>query len=260
MRNDVDMQRFRLDGRVAVVTGAGSGLGRRFAGVLARAGADVALCARRADRLAETARLLDGTGRRVVCITMDVGDVGSVSAAFDQVVGTLGMPAILVNNAGVNRPTFASEITDDDWNAVLDTNLRGAFFTARAFAARLRSARRPGSIINVASILGLRAQKSVAAYMASKAGLLHLTRALALEWARDGIRVNALVPGYFRTDITTAFLDSTEGRQLVGHIPLRRPGEMDELDGPLLLLAGDAGSFMTGSLLVVDGGHLNSSL
>lgn len=251
---------FDLHGRVAVVTGGGTGLGRAFATTLAQAGADVALCARRRDRLEETAELLARDGRRVACVTMDVTDEDSIAAAFDEVNSRLGMPDILINNAGINRPMPATQLTAADWDAVVDTNLKGAFLTARAFAMLPGRGEKGGAIVNVASILGLRAQKAVAAYMASKAGLIHLTHALALEWARKNIRVNALLPGYFRTDITSDFLDTEEGRRLVANIPQRRPGELHELAGPLLLLASDAGSFMTGAVLVADGGHLLSSL
>jgi NAD(P)-dependent dehydrogenase (short-subunit alcohol dehydrogenase family) len=251
---------FDLHGRVALVTGGGSGLGRAFAMGLAQAGADVALCARRRDKLAETAQLLADTGRKVACVAMDVTDGDSIDAALADVTRELGMLDILVNNAGINRPMFATQLTEADWDAIVDTNLKGAFMVARAFARQREQTDRGGSIINVASILGIRGQKTVAAYMASKAGLIHLTRALALEWARMNIRVNALVPGYFRTDITAGFLDTAEGRKLVAGIPMRRPGNLSELIGPLLLLASDAGSFMTGSVLVADGGHLVSSL
>lgn len=251
---------FDLHGQVALVTGGGSGLGRAFAATLAQAGADIALCARRRDKLAETAQLLAGTGRRVICVAMDVTDEASIKAALDEVSAQLGLPDILVNNAGINRPMFATQLTAADWDAVVDTNLKGAFMTARAFALQPGRAEKGGAIVNVASILGLRAQKAVAAYMASKAGLIHLTHALALEWARMNIRVNALLPGYFRTDITADFLDTEEGRRIVANIPLRRPGNLEELSGPLLLLASRAGSFMTGTVVVADGGHLLSSL
>ena len=251
---------FDLHGRIAMVTGGGTGLGRAFATALAQAGADVALCARRRDPLAATASELAGTGRRVACVAMDVTDEASVTTAFAEVSAQLGTPDILVNNAGINRPMFATQLTAADWDAVVDTNLKGAFLVARTFAMQPGRAGQGGAIVNVASILGLRAQKSVAAYMASKAGLIHLTRALALEWARMDIRVNALLPGYFRTDILGDFLDTEEGWKVVANIPMRRPGRLEELAGPLLLLVSDAGSFMTGSVLVVDGGHVLSSL
>lgn len=251
---------FDLGGKLAVVTGAGSGLGRRFAEVLARAGAAVVLCGRRREPLEETRRSIRDGGGMATVLTMDVTDEKSVRNTFEQIVTDTGIPDILVNNAGVNRPMFATELSADDWDSVLDTNLKGCFLVAREFARRLIDAGRQGNVVNVASILGFRAQKAVSAYMASKAGLLHLNRALALEWAKYGIRVNALVPGYFRTEITDEFLDSPPGHKLVGNVPLQRPGELGELDAPFLLLASQAGSYMTGSAVVVDGGHLTSSL
>src|SRR5690606_24164055 len=189
---------FDLGGKLAVVTGAGSGLGRRFAEVLARAGAAVVLCGRRREPLEETRRSIRDGGGMATVLTMDVTDEKSVRNTFEQIVTDTGIPDILVNNAGVDRPMFATELSADDWDSVLDTNLKGCFLVAREFARRLIDAGRQGNVVNVASILGFRAQKAVSAYMASKAGLLHLNRALALEWAKYGIRVNALVPGYFR--------------------------------------------------------------
>lgn len=251
---------FGLPGRVAIVTGGGTGLGRAFATALAQAGADVVLCGRRRGPLEDTAGELAAMGRRVACVAMDVTDEASIGAAFAEATGQLGLPDILVNNAGINRPMFATQLSSADWDAVVDTNLKGAFLVAKAFAMQPGRADKGGSIINVASILGLRAQKAVPAYMASKAGLIHLTRSLALEWARLNIRVNALLPGYFKTDILGDFLDTEEGRRVVANIAMHRPGKPEELAGPLLLLASDAGSFMTGSILVADGGHLLSSL
>ena len=249
-----------LDGRLAVVTGAGSGLGRHFAAVLARAGAGVVLCGRRAQPLEDTRTMIQEAGGTTFVATMDVTREEDVRRAFNEIAAEAGVPDVLVNNAGVNKPTFATALAPADWDAVLDTNLKGCFLVAREFARRLIDAGKEGSVINVASILGLRAQKSVSAYMASKAGLLHLGRALALEWARYGIRVNALVPGYFRTEITDRFLDSGPGKKLLANVPQQRAGELAELDGPLLLLASDASRYMTGSTVVVDGGHLTSSL
>ena len=251
---------FDLSGRTALVTGAGSGLGRQFARVLARAGATLALCARRAEKLEETAAIIAGDGGEALCVTLDVTDPDSVRDAVDTVVSRSELPRILINNAGTNRPKFATDTTVDDWNSVLNTNLRGCFLMAKEIGSRLIEANFTGSIVNIASVLAFRTQKSVSAYMAAKGGLLQLSSSLALEWARYGIRVNTLVPGYFNTEITEEFLQSGPGRKIVANIPFGRVGELEELNGPILLLASDAGSFMTGSALVADGGHLISSL
>lgn len=256
---DVDKS-FDLQDRLALVTGGGSGLGRQFAEVLSAAGAALALCGRRLEPLEETAAIIRERGGRAECVTMDVADEAQLGEAFERVCETCGTPDILINNAGVNRPKFATELSVDDWNTVLDINLRGSFLLARCFAARLIQEKRAGSIVNIASVIGLRTQKATSAYMAAKAGLIHLTRGLALEWANYGIRVNALAPGYFRTDITADFLDTPPGQKIVSNTPLKRGGNLDELNGPLLLLASDAGSFMTGSVLVVDGGLTVGSL
>jgi NAD(P)-dependent dehydrogenase (short-subunit alcohol dehydrogenase family) len=259
MAFDIDKP-FGLEDRVALVTGGGSGLGRQFATVLAGAGARVALCGRREQPLEETAAMIESNGGSAVWATMDVTDEDSIAQAFDRVCEQAGVPDILINNAGVNRPQFATELSAADWDLVMDTNLRGCFLLARAFARRLIETEKGGSIVNVASVIGLRTQKATSAYIAAKAGLIHLTRGLALEWANYGIRVNALAPGYFRTDITDRFLDSPPGQKIVANTPMKRGGDVDELSAPLLLLASDAGSFMTGSVLVVDGGLTVSSL
>jgi len=255
---------FDLSGRIAVVTGAGSGLGRQFALVLSEAGAKVILTGRRLEPLQETAAEIETIGGKAqsqpLCISMDVTSADSVRETFVRINEQAGVPDLLVNNAGVNRPLFATQLSEADWDAVVDTDLKGCFLVAQTFAKGLIQAGKGGSVINIASIVGLRPQKAISAYMASKAGLIHLTRGLALEWASYGIRVNALAPGYFRTDITSQFLDTPPGQQLVSHIPLKRAGNLDELSGPLMLLASDAGSFITGSVLVVDGGHVVGSL
>jgi NAD(P)-dependent dehydrogenase (short-subunit alcohol dehydrogenase family) len=248
---------FSLDGRTALVTGASSGLGRYFAGVLHEAGARVVLAARRRDRIeAEAARL----GERAHAVAMDVADEASVLAAFDRVADLAGACDVLVNNAGIAAPRPALEITATEWDAVLDVNLRGAFLVAREAARRLVAAGRPGSIVNIASILGERVIGGVASYTASKAGLLHLTRSLALELARHRIRVNALAPGYIATEINAGFFDTEAGKAMIRRIPQRRLGEPADLAGPLLLLASDAGAHMTGATVTVDGGHAISSL
>lgn len=254
------MPRFDLQGRIALVTGASSGLGLHFAGALAAAGASVAVAARRTDRLQQTVEAIEAAGGRALAVPADVTELASVRACFAAVEARWGTVDLVVNNAGaaVARPLL--EQTEDDWDAVVDTNLKGAWFVAQEGARRMVAAGRPGAIVNIASITGERVAGGVAPYCASKAGLIHLTRAMALELARHGIRVNALAPGYIETELNRDFLASTAGERLQARIPQRRFGRPEELVGPLLLLASDAGAFMTGSVLAVDGGHLASTL
>lgn len=246
-----------LSGRTALVTGASSGLGAHFARVLHESGATVVLAARRIDRLDAAVAALE---ERAHAIAMDVGDEASILAAFERIEATVGICDIIVNNAGISGGAFALKMSTQEWDRVVDTNLRAPFVVAREGAKRLAAAKKTGSIINIASVLGLRGSPQVAAYMASKAGLIHLTHALAIEFARYGIRVNAIAPGYFKTEISSEFLESDHGRALVARIPQRAIGEMEHLSGPLLLLASDAGAYMTGSVVVVDGGLSINSL
>lgn len=246
-----------LSGRTALVTGASSGLGAHFARVLHAAGATVVLAARRIDRLDAA---VAACRERAHAIAMDVADEDSILAAFERIEASVGICDIIVNNAGISGGAFALKMSTQEWDRVVDVNLRAPFVVAREGAKRLAAARKSGSIINIASVLGLRGSPQVAAYMASKAGLIHLTHALAIEFARYGIRVNAIAPGYFKTDISSEFLESDHGRALVARIPQRAIGEMEQLSGPLLLLAGDAGAYMTGSVIVVDGGLSINSL
>ncbi len=251
---------FQLDGRTALVTGASSGLGRHFARLLAQAGATVVLAARRTDRLAEAVAQIGADGGSAQALAMDVCDAASVSAAFDTLAERGLCADVVINNAGiaVSRPLLAQ--TEDDWDQVVDTNLKGAWRVAQEAARRMVAANRGGSIVNVASITGERVAGGVAPYCASKAGLIQLTKAMALELARVGIRVNALAPGYVSTELNQDFLASSAGERLRARIPQQRFGQVSDLDGPLLLLASPAGAYMTGSVLAVDGGHLVSSL
>lgn len=249
----------RLDGKVALVTGASGGLGRHFAGVLAAAGATVVLTARRAEKLREAVAEIGSA--RAHAVPMDVTDPASIAAGFDAAEAAIGRSVdVLVNNAGLAVTAPALDVTPEDWATVIDTNLTGAFHVAREAAARMKAAGGGGSIVNIASILGLRPAGAVASYAASKAGLIHLTKALALELARENVRVNALAPGYIATDINADFFATDAGQKLIKRIPQRRLGQMSDLDAPLLLLCSDAGAYMTGSVLAVDGGHLVSSL
>jgi len=245
-----------LSGRTALVTGASSGLGAHFARVLARAGAHVLLAARRATALDAVVMGIRAAGGSASSISLDVTDVDSVKA----LEGALTDCTIVVNNAGVVRSGAALEQTEADWDAVIDTNLKGMFLVAQAAARAMRAAERGGSIINIASILGFRQAGGVLPYAVSKAGVIQMTKTLALELARFGIRVNAIAPGYLDTELNKEFLRSDAGKALMSRIPQRRLGRLEELDGPLLLLASAASSYMTGSVIVVDGGHLVGTL
>ncbi|WP_372395656.1 glucose 1-dehydrogenase [Azospirillum sp. HJ39] len=249
-----------LKGRTALVTGASSGLGRHFAGVLAQAGARVALAARRTDALAETRAAIEAVGGSATIVAMDVTDPDSVAAAVGEAWQALGRIDILVNNAGVTATRPFLDMGEEEWEGVIDTNLTGCARVARAVARRMREDGQGGAIVNIASILGMRVAGHVSSYIAAKAGLLHLTKAMALELARHDIRVNALCPGYVETELNADFFASDAGKALVKRIPQRRLGRLQDLDMPLLLLASDAGAYMTGSVLAVDGGHLVSSL
>jgi NAD(P)-dependent dehydrogenase (short-subunit alcohol dehydrogenase family) len=245
-------QLFSLQGRVALVTGASSGLGQHFAHVLHAAGATVVLAARRIDRIeAEAARL----GERARAIALDVSDEASILATFETLGASGVVCDVVVNNAGISGSSMLLQMETAEWDDVVKVNLRGPFLVAREAARRLVAAKRPGSIVNIASILGLRVSPAVAPYMASKAGLIHLTRSMAFEFARYGIRVNALCPGYFSTEINADFLQTDYAQASLKRVPQRRVGDLRDLTGPLLLLASDAGAFMTGEALVVDGGQ-----
>ncbi|MET4807372.1 SDR family NAD(P)-dependent oxidoreductase [Limibacillus sp. MBR-115] len=246
---------WNLQGRVALVTGASRGLGTYFAEALAKAGAKVVLGARDVERLSNLAERIEAEGGRALPVGMDVADPESVKRAIELAQTELGPLRIVINNAGVVADGSALNASLDDWDRVINTNLRGAWLTAQASAQAMRDHGEGGSIVNIASILGLQGSQQVASYCASKGGLINLTRALAAEWARYGIRVNALAPGYIKTDINQDFLDSKAGEHLRKAIPQRRFGRFQDLEGPLFLLASDAGAYMTGAVLVVDGGH-----
>ena len=254
------MDRFRLDDKLALVTGAGSGLGRQFALTLAEAGASVVLAARRREKLEETAGLVSDAGGSAICVDLDVTDAESVQACFAEIQDAAGVPDIVVNNAGIARQAYLTEITEQDWDAVLDTNLKGVFLVAQTAARGMLGAGKGGSIINIASILGFRVSKALASYIAAKAGVAHLTKAMALEFSRYGIRVNALAPGYFITEMNQDQFEQGAEELVKQRVPMQRVGDLPEIGGPLLLLASDAGSYMTGSIVTVDGGHVNNSL
>lgn len=247
---------FSLKDQVALVTGASSGLGLHFAGVLARAGAKVVVAARRVDRLKTLAAQIEAAGGVAVPVALDVTDPASVKAAFDAAEAAVGPVTVLVNNAGVTDPAFITRMSEKQWRGVLEVNLDGVFRVGQEGARRMVANGGGGSIVNIASIVGLGAIKTLGAYAASKAGVIALTRTMALELARDKIRVNAIAPGYIATELNDDFWDTDAGKRMIAHVPMRRLGRLEELDGPLLLLASEAGSFMTGTVVTVDGGHL----
>jgi NAD(P)-dependent dehydrogenase (short-subunit alcohol dehydrogenase family) len=249
-----------LTGKTAFVTGASSGLGRHFAGLLARSHATIVVAARRMDALRSLAQEIAAEGGRAFPIVLDVLDGKSVAGAIASAARELGAIDILVNNSGVASNGGLLEQTEQQWDSALDTNLKGAFLIATEVARHMRALHRGGSIINIASILGLRQASQVAPYAVSKAGLVQLTKTMALEWARFAIRVNALAPGYIETDLNRELWTTEAGRALVKRIPQRRLGQPADLDGALLLLASEASRYMTGSVIAVDGGHLVSTL
>jgi NAD(P)-dependent dehydrogenase (short-subunit alcohol dehydrogenase family) len=245
---------FALADRAAIVTGASGGLGRHFALTLARAGAKVAVMARRLDRLDELAAEIEAFDGRAVPIELDLREPDSVARAVTAAEEELGPISVLVNNAGTVASAPALDYAVEDWDAVLATNLRGAWLVAQETARHMVRMGHGGSIVNVASILGRVVTRGVVAYCASKAGLIQLTKALALELARDGIRVNAIAPGYYETEMTRAWLASEAGQAMAKTIPQRRLGRPEDLDGALLLLASDASRYITGTVMTVDGG------
>jgi NAD(P)-dependent dehydrogenase (short-subunit alcohol dehydrogenase family) len=254
------LDRFRLDGRIALVTGASSGLGAHFAKVLASVGAQVLAAARRADKLKDLIAEIGAAGGRADALALDVTDAASVRACFDEAARVAGVPDVVVNNAGVTITKPLLQHTEEDWDSVVGTNLKGGWVVATEAARRMVAAGKGGAIVNVASILGERVAGGVAPYAISKAGVVQATKALALELARYGIRANALMPGYIVTDLNREFLASEAGEKLRARIPSRRFGELTDLDGPLLLLASDAGRHLSGACLAVDGAHLVNTL
>ncbi|WP_421709654.1 SDR family NAD(P)-dependent oxidoreductase [Algihabitans sp.] len=249
------MNLFDLTGKNALVTGASSGLGRHFAQVLTAAGARVAIAARRTERLEELQTEIESYGGRALPVELDVRDAVSVRAAVGCAETELGPIHLLINNAGVADSKPLLELAEEDWDRVVDTNLKGAWLVAQETARHMVRLDHGGTIVNVASILGLSGSGQVASYCAAKAGLINLTRAMAAELARHDIRVNALAPGYVVTDINRDFLQSPAGESLLRRIPQRRFAEPSDLDGPLLLLASEASRYMTGAVVTVDGGQ-----
>jgi 3-oxoacyl-[acyl-carrier protein] reductase len=248
---------FSLKDRVALVTGASSGLGAQFARALADNGARVALVARRAERLQAVKDRIEAGGGTALTIEADVTDRDAMLRAFDAAERAFGTVTILVNNAGVaQKPVRATDVTYEEWRRVLSTDLDAVFCWAQEAARRMLAAGRQGSIVNIASVLGFNAAKGVAAYATAKAAVVQVTKALALELAFKGVRVNAIAPGWFVTEINDTYLNSEAGQALRRDIPMGRFGETGDLDGALLLLTSDAGRYITGTTVVVDGGQV----
>jgi len=246
---------FDLGGKVALITGASSGLGLRFAEVLAENGAAVVLVARRADRLAALQAKIEQAGGRALAVEADVRDRGAMQAAYAAAERAFGVVTVLVNNAGVAHAGRAVDMPEEEWRRVLATNLDAVFYWSQEAARRMLAAGKGGAIVNIASVLGLGVDKGVVAYATAKAGVIQMTKALALELAFKGIRVNAIAPGWIVTELNRDYLESERGKALTREIPVGRFGQERDLDGPLLLLASDAGRFMTGATIVADGGQ-----
>ena len=248
---------FDLKGRVALVTGASSGLGIQFARALADNGAAVALVARRADRLKALKDEIEGKGGKAIAIEADVTDRAAMQRAFDAAERVFGIVTILVNNAGVaQQPVRATDVTPEEWRRVLDVDLDAVFYWAQEGARRMVAAKKEGAIVNIASVLGFGVSKGVAAYAVAKAAVVQTTKALALELAFKGVRVNAIAPGWFVTEINDSYLNSEAGIAMKRDIPMGRFGDAGDLDGALLLLVSNAGRYMTGATVVVDGGQV----
>ena len=250
-----------LRGRSVFITGASSGIGAHLARLCARLGAKVAIAARRVDALRELESELRALGAAdALALALDVADADSVEGVMRAARLQFGALDVVVNNAGIAPDGAAIDTPIARFDQVLDVNLRGAYAVATAAARVWREDRRGGSLINIASILGLRQASGVSPYAISKAGVVQMTKVLALEWARHGVRVNALAPGYIDTPMTSDFFATDMGKSMIARIPMRRIGKPEDLDGPFLLLATEASAFMTGAIIPVDGGHLVNSM
>jgi len=253
--------RFDMTVKTAFITGASSGLGEHFSRILAAAGAQVVVAARRVERLESLVAELQAQGHSALAVSVDVTESDSIEAGFAAAEARFGNIDVLVNNAGIGDPVPFLKMTEGNWRSMMDTNLDGAWRVAHRAARAMAAAGQGGSIINIASILGVRVGTALSHYAVAKAGVVQLTKAMALELARNGVRVNAIAPGYFRTEMNTDYFDTEHGQNYIrSKVPMGRLGQLEELSGPLLLLASDAGSFITGAVLNVDGGHLNNSL
>ena len=248
------MNLFDLTGKTALVTGASRGLGRSFANALARAGADVAVTSRDASHVHDACAEIEALGRRAIPLALDVRDGSSIRRAVERAHESLGAIDILVNNAGCNVRKKAVDVTWDDWNLVLETNLRGPFFVAQAAAAHMIP-RGYGRIVNIGSVTSVQGSAGLGPYGASRGGIRQLTMSLAADWGPHGITVNCLAPGWFKTQQNAVLYEDAEWvAYLKERIPLNRPGRAEDLEGALIFLASDASAYVTGQLLLVDGG------
>tara|TARA_B100001123_G_scaffold117323_1_gene136563 strand:+ start:156 stop:920 length:765 start_codon:yes stop_codon:yes gene_type:complete len=248
---------FNLSGKVALITGASSGLGKHFAKTLSSNGAKTILAARRVEKMEKFQGELKN---KSFIVDLDVTSKESVNNLKEKIENTIGQLDIVINNAGISDPVKFKDISEDSWLSILETNLNGAFRIAKMATDIMLKNKNGGSIINIASILAERVGLNLASYASAKAALVQLTKSMALELARSNIRVNALAPGYILTEINQDFFDTKEGQGYINKIPMKRLGFESELDGALLLLASDASSFMTGSVITVDGGHVINPL
>lgn len=246
---------FRLDGRIALITGASSGIGAALARGLAEAGATVVLAARRVDRLEALAKQITDAGGRALSVALDVTRAESITAAFDAVERNVGPVDILINNAGIAEPQKFFSTTRESLDRIVATNFTGPWDLCQTMAQRLAAVKRPGSIVNISSVLGIGVGVGYASYASSKGALIQLTRSLALEFVPLGIRVNAIAPGWFVSEMNAEYFDSAQGKAHAARLPSRRTGELPELVGPVLMLVSNAGSFVNGVVLPVDGGH-----
>jgi len=247
---------FDVSKEIILITGASQGLGRQFVRVLSAHGAAVALAARQTAKLKTLEQEINAKGGRAVAVAMDVTDTASIAGAIDAAEAALGPITVLINNAGIAVEKLAIDQTEEDWDAVIGANLKGAYFAATEIARRMIARKQGGNIVNIASVLGLSVMKFLSPYTISKAGIVQATKAMALELAGSGIRVNALAPGYIDTEMNHEFWTTPAGEKLTKRIPQRRVGSESDLDGTILLLASSASRYMTGSVVTVDGGFL----
>jgi NAD(P)-dependent dehydrogenase (short-subunit alcohol dehydrogenase family) len=247
---------FDVSKEIILITGASQGLGRQFARVLSAHGAAVALAARQTAKLKSLEEEITAKGDRAVAVAMDVTDTSSIASAIDVAEAALGPITVLINNAGIAVEKLAVDQTEEDWDAVIGANLKGAYFAATEIARRMIARKQAGNIVNIASVLGTGVLKALSPYAISKAGIIQATKAMALELAGQNIRINALAPGYIDTEMNHAFWSTPPGERLTKRIPQRRIGAESDLDGAILLLASKASRYMTGSVITVDGGFL----